>query len=55
MRPMPPPAWRSWLLLGVAIGLLGLIACKAAERYRPFMHIGALLGFVAFEGPQRSL
>jgi hypothetical protein len=34
MRLKVPPDWRrAWLLLGVAIGLLVLLAYKAAERY----------------------
>jgi hypothetical protein len=33
MKRTAPPVWRTWLLVGVAIGLLGLIAYKAAERY----------------------
>jgi hypothetical protein len=33
MTLIPPSAWRTWLLAGVAIGLLALIAYKAAERY----------------------
>jgi hypothetical protein len=34
MKITVPPDWRrTWLLVGVAIGLLVLIAYKAAERY----------------------
>ena len=34
MRLTVPPDWRlTWLLLGVAIGLFGLVAYNAAERY----------------------
>jgi hypothetical protein len=53
MRLMILPDWRrTWLLLGVAIGLLALIAYKAAERYlsRDLSRINAFLRPVAFEG-----
>jgi hypothetical protein len=33
MKRTAPPVWRTWMLVGVAIGLLALIAYKAAERY----------------------
>jgi hypothetical protein len=33
MKRTAPPVWRTWLLVGVAIGLLLLIAYKVAERY----------------------
>jgi hypothetical protein len=29
----PPDWWLTWLLLGVALGLLGLLAYEAAERW----------------------
>jgi hypothetical protein len=33
MRLTEPPDWLTWLLLGMAVGLLGLIVYKMAERY----------------------
>jgi hypothetical protein len=33
MRLAAPPAWLTWLLIGVAVGLFCLIAYKAAERW----------------------
>jgi hypothetical protein len=34
MMPTVPPDWRlTWLLLGAAVGLLGLLVFKVAERY----------------------
>jgi hypothetical protein len=34
MRLKAPPDWHlTWLLLGVAVGLLGLLVFEVAERY----------------------
>jgi hypothetical protein len=35
MRLKVPPDWRlTWLLSGVALGLIGLLVTKLAERYQ---------------------
>jgi hypothetical protein len=33
MRLAAPPAWLTWLLIGVAVGLFWLLAIEVAERY----------------------